>query len=134
MTTDLTNIKVGDLLAVRDTSNRWNRHSPKHKLLIVERTTATQVCCRPETSRGEFRFRKSDGRQIGKIYAYAEIATPELIDEVRADIARMSRDMAARAQLNDLAGKELHQLNLTLEQTEALAMAWTAIKAMKTAV
>lgn len=40
--------------------------------------------------------------------------------------------VAARAKLNDLEGKHLHQLKLTLEQTEALAAAWTEIKAMKT--
>ena len=133
MATDLSNIKVGDLLAVRDKSHRWNQYGPKHKLLIVERITAAQVCCRTESGLGEYRFRKSDGKQVGDSYNGAEVATPELIEEVRADAARMSRDMAARAQLNDLAGKELHQLKLTLEQTEALAKAWTEIKAMKPA-
>lgn len=132
MTSYLTNIKVGDLLAVRNTGNRWNKYSPKHKLLIVERITATQVCCRADTGLGEFRFRKSDGKQVGESYTYAEIATPELIDGVRSDAAKMERNMAARAKLNDLEGKHLHQLKLTLEQTEALAAAWTEIKAMKT--
>lgn len=133
MTTNLENIKVGDMLAVRERGYRWSQYSPRHKLLVVDRITATQVCCKHEQGgNAELRFRKSDGRQVGGSYTYAEIATPELIDGVRSDAAKMDRNMAARAKLNDLEGKHLHQLKLTLEQTEALAAAWTEIKAMKT--
>ena len=133
MRVDLANIKVGDVLALRERGNSWRKHAPSHKLLIVERITATQVCCRREQGwSGEWRFRRSDGKQIGESYSYAEIPTHELIDSVRATMALQARNQAASSQLMDLAGKELHQLNLTIEQTEALAMAWTAIKAMKT--
>ena len=134
MRVDLTNIKVGDLLAVREKGNSWREYAPSHKILIVDRITATQVCCSNERGgSGEWRFRKSDGKQIGESYSYAEIPTHELIDSVRATTALQARNWAARSQLMDLAGKELHQLKLTIEQTEALAMAWTAIKAMKPA-
>lgn len=131
MQVDLTKIKVGDMLAVRVTNPQWNQHTPRHKLLVVERITAAQVCCRDERGgSAEWRFRKADGKQIGESYTFAEIATPELIEEVRAAFARTRRLMGARAKLNDLDGARLHRLNLTLEQTEALAKAWTEIKAM----
>lgn len=134
MTTNLENIKVGDMLAVREKGNSWREYAPTHKILIVDRITATQVCCSNEQGgSGEWRFRKSDGKQIGESCSYAEIPTQELLDKVQATTKLQARNQAARLQLMDLAGKELHQLKLTLEQTEALAVAWTAVKAMKPA-
>lgn len=130
---DLSHIKVGDKLALSE-RNRWQEHAPTHRLLIVERVTATQVCClNAHGGGGEWRFRKSDGKQIGENYRYAEIVTPDLAADIDAKQNAYLRDRAARNLLNDLEGKHLHQLKLTLEQTEALAMAWTAIKAMKPA-
>lgn len=133
MRVDLSNIKVGDMLAIRN-RNRWDRDAPTHQMLSVIRITTTQVCCRPDSRflKAELKFRKSDGKQVGEDYVFAEIATPELIASTRAARERQERNQAAHHTLRDLDGKRLHQLKLTLEQTEALAAAWTAIKAMKT--
>ena len=125
---DLNHVKVGDTLAIAE-HNRWQGTS--HRILTVDRITATQVCCcSAENGCGEWRFRKSDGKQIGKDYIYAQIGTPELIAKVKAQVELSRRTSVARGMLDDLEGKYIHQLKLSLEQLEALAMAWTAIKAM----
>lgn len=130
MATDLTNIKVGDKLAIRE-GNNWDRHPVDHRILVVERLTATQVCCANALGgNGEWRFSRSNGRQIGKDYTYAEIATPELLAKNQAQLDASRRNREAEADLNDLFGKHAHQLKLSLEQTEALARAWNEIKAM----
>lgn len=132
-TVDISHIKIGDTLALSERDRSW-APSPSHRLLSVFRVTATQVCCTDDrTGAGEWRFRKSDGRLIGEDYVYAEIATPELIASVKDQRERLARHRKAREAVNDLEGKHLHQLHLSLEQLEALAMAWTTIKAMKPA-
>lgn len=128
---DLTHIKSGDHLAIRQ---KYGVSDATHRLLVVERTTAEQVVCRDaDGEAGEWRFLKSTGKQIGEQYRYAEIATPELVAEVRKAQATQARLRAARLSLDDLEGKHLHQLKLSVEQVEALAKAWTDIKAMGTA-
>ncbi len=129
MATDLTKTLPGDTLAIRQTKS-WSAGAD-YLLLLVVRCTDTQVICtNKNTHAGEWRFRRKDGKRIGEHYQYAEIATPELIAKIQHQAELAARNLAARQQLNDLEGKHLHQLKLTLEQTEALAMAWTAIKAM----
>lgn len=134
MATNLTHITVGDKLAIENPARRVNSYEPSHIILVVDRESATQVACRRANGLGgEWRFRKSDGKQIGENYRYAEIATPELLAKVAEQTERQARELSARTALNDLSGKHLHQLHLTLEQTEALAKAWAEIKAMKPA-
>lgn len=128
---DLSNIKVGDKLAMREKGSGWGRYSISHRILVVERVTATQVVCLNENGGGrEIRFRKSDGREIGESYSYAEPATEELLSSINEQRSRLARHLAASRELSDLEGKHLHQLNLTLGQTEALAKAWLEVKAM----
>jgi len=128
---DLSNIKVGDKLALREKSSGWGYYSISHRILVVDRITATQVLCVNEQGgSGEWRFRKSDGKEIGENYSHAELATDELLSSVNEQRSRLARHLAARRKLNDLEGKHLHQLDLTLEQTEALANAWLEVKAM----
>lgn len=129
---DLTNIAIGDMLALAESSNGCWTPRVSHRLLIVNRVTATQVCCFNEQGgTGEWRFRKSDGKMIGQHYTYAEIASPDLIASVMAQRAVSARHEKARKALDGLEGKYLHQLKLSLEQIEALAKAWAEIKAMK---
>lgn len=129
----LTETKVGDMLALGE-SPTWDKVAPRHRLLIVERLTASQVCCRDEQGgAGEWRFRKSDGKLIGHHYRYAQAATPELVAATKAARAMHERIRVAKRDLSDLECKPLHQLNLNIEQLEALAKAWTDIKAMRPA-
>lgn len=129
---DLTHIAIGDMLALAEPSTGSWAPSVSHRLLVVERVTATQVCCTDDRNYfGEWRFRKSDGKLIGRNYKWAEIATPELIASIKAQRDAVERHKKAREALGDLEGKHLHQLKLNLEQIEALAKAWTEIKAMK---
>lgn len=135
MAVDLTSIKVGDKLAVRTKVSSWSKFPITHHILVVDRITASQVTCvSARNGSGQWRFRKSDGEQIGEGYFYAELATDELIAKINEQYVLSHRDSVARFALSDLEGKHLHQLHLTLEQTEALAKAWTEIKAMKVAV
>lgn len=124
---NLDHIKVGDKLALRNKNVSWDKFAITHRILLVDRVTATQV------SAGNVRFRKADGKVLGEDYVYTEEVTDGMIAMLAEQHSRRSRDQAARALLNDLEGKHLHQLHLTLEQTEALARAWTDIKAMKAA-
>lgn len=128
---DLSSVKVGDKLALRVKGSNWESYVPTHRILIVERVTATQVGCRNALGgSGEWRFRKSDGKEVGEDYSYAEIATQELLDAQDALRAKRNRFTAACAQLNNLFGKERHQLKLSLEQLEALAKAWVDVQAL----
>ena len=128
-TVDLTNIKLGDTLAIR---KRGSWRGVSYRLLIVDRITSTQVCCKnAEGGGGEWRFRKSDGKQIGEKCSYAQLGTPELIDQTNKQVEQERRRVAAFYAVSDLGNHVMH--GLSLEQLEALAMAWTAIKAMKPA-
>lgn len=127
----LAHVKDGDYLALR---NKFGTSDVTHRLLVVERTTASQVICRDahgQCGERRFRFLKSNGKQLGEQYRYAEIATPELIASLQdqADTAR--RRYIAFGIANQITSKALHEL--TLPQIEALAKAWTDIKAMGTA-
>lgn len=132
MHVNLDHIKTGDKLALRSRNSRYSGLGASHILLVVQRTTATTLCCQAADGIGnrEWKFRKADGKEIGQDYSHAEIATPELVASISAQLAIQARDLAARTALADLEGKHFHQLQLTLEQKEALAAAWTQVKAM----
>lgn len=127
MSNDLSNVKVGDTLAVP------NRTSPgiqraSHSLIRVERLTNTQLVC--SSGKLEWRVRKSDGKVFDRDYIYAQVATPELIASVNEQKARIDREFKVRTRLNDLIGVPLHRLNLDPAQLEVLAEAWDEVKAM----
>ena len=126
MATDLTHIKVRDILATRRHDDR-GRYPVSHRILVVEKLTATQVvCCEITAGRSEWRFNRGTGRKIGSSSSLdnAVIATPELLREHQQQREAANRGMRAEADLIDLFGKQPHQLKLSLEQTEALAKAW----------
>lgn len=79
MSIDLSNIKVGDLLLL---PNRYGYGSlrPKHKIITVERMTATQLVCT-----GNVRVRRKDGMVIGtsRTYWHVEAATVEALAVVK---------------------------------------------------
>lgn len=127
---DLSNIKVGDQLAVRS-KNGWDEFAPTHQILLVERVTLTQVACRHARGAStEVRFRRSDGKQIGEDYVYAEVPSQELLERLAETLRKRLRYTASIAVLHSLFGKERHQLKLSLEQMEALAAAWQNVQAM----
>lgn len=131
---DLSHIKPGDTLATGN-RQRWIGHESNeprvaYNLLPVTRTTATMI--EAESSGRPIKIRKADGKLVGHDYTYAIEATPELIAEHRQQVTMYNRYRSAAIQLADLYGKACHQLNLTTEQSEALATAWDSVKAMKT--
>ena len=123
-------IRPGTVLAVGE-RNRGIGHWPKvtQHLYTVSRLTATQAIAVGE--RGEIRVHLKNLRVVGQDYTYAGIATEALQAKHAAQVAELARFRAANALVADLIGKELHQLNLTTAQLEALAKAWVDIKAMK---
>lgn len=129
--TDLTHIKVGDKLALKELGSRTNCFAVDHRILVVSRLTATQACCVDVRGfGGEWRFRLSDGKEIGEGYSHAEIATPQILAKNEAQLDAANRLRSAESDLSDLFDKCAHQLKLSLEQTEALAKAWLEVKAM----
>lgn len=131
MATDLSNVQVGDKLALRNRRSQGEWFTPPYRILVVERITATQVGCRDERGgSGEWRFRKSDGKQFGENYVHAEIATNEVLAAVALHVNHYKRRTEAQNKLKDLIGKEYHQLGLSLEQIEALAKAWEEVKSI----
>lgn len=131
-TCDLTQLNVGDNLAIEETARDWSgRTFTAYRLLVVERVAAQQVMCvNAKDGSGDYRFRKTDGKRIGKEYSYAVPVTQELMATIESQRSLMKRQRDVREALQDLEGKCLHQLKLTLEQAEALAKAWGEIKAM----
>lgn len=122
----LVDVKHGDQLAIRQ---KFGASDVTHRLLVVERTTAEQVVCRDAGGQaGEWRFLKSTGKQLGEQYRYAEIATPELIASLQEQADTARRRSIAFGVAYEITSRALHEL--TLPQIEALAKAWTDIKAM----
>lgn len=122
------NVKVGDSLAVKSDSD-WGCY-PKiaHRIFGVTKRTTTQLVAKLD--RAEIRVRTSDGKILGENYKYAEIATPELLAQNKAEREQRERFAVAARACGDLIGKELHQLKLSVAQLERLAEAWSEIKAM----
>lgn len=123
-------IQPGTVLAT-SASNPWGMsHWPKvsQSFFTVSRLTATQAIAVGE--RGEIRVHLKNLRLVGQDYCYAAIATKAMQARHAAEVAELARWRAAWDATDDLIGKELHQLKLTTAQLEALADAWTKIKAM----
>lgn len=133
MSTNLAHIKPGDFLATKklNRSRMPERPDISHEIWVVERETATQLHARNISSRSvSISVRKTDGKVIGENYMHAFVATSEILEEHRAQSEELARYQKANAIVNDLIGKELHQLKLNTKQLEALAKAWVEIKAM----
>lgn len=130
--TNLTHLKPGDHLATdnREYGSTPGRPRVSQTIWLIERETSTQLHAvsggRPIT------VRKSDGKVIGQNYASAVEATQEMREKHRAQVTMLHRYRQANALVDDLLGKELHQLKLNTEQLEALADAWIKVKAMAT--
>lgn len=132
--TDLSNIKPGDKLAIISHSNRYmDRGAPHvtHVIFTVERKTQTQiVLSRGPNSSEAARVRIKDACVIGKPYTKAVEATPEILAEHKAQVEALRHYRMTTSVLSDLMGKQLHQLNLSIQQIEHLAKAWEEVKAM----
>ena len=122
-------IRPGAVLAITE-RNRGIGHYPKvtQRLFTVSRLTATQAIAVGE--RGEIRVHLKNLRVVGEDYTHAAIATEALQAKHAAQVAEVARYRAASALVDDLIGRPMHQLKLATEQLEALAKAWTEIKAM----
>ena len=128
---DLTHLKPGDKIALRSRANSLRSHIPlvSHELFTITKTTPTQIAAKNEHGH-EARFRRKDGAQVGESYINAVETTPDLLEEHKAQVAELKRWRAARDATDSLIGKELHQLKLTTDQLERLAIAWAEIQAM----
>jgi hypothetical protein len=132
MAHDFSNIEIGGMLAIRNRGG-WTHSLPTHDIFTVVSKTATQIKALSNASEHiSQRVRIKDGKVIGSDYTYAIPATPELIEQHKDEMLLARRHRSARLALSDLEGKYLHQLRLTLDQKEALAEAWTRVKAMNT--
>lgn len=122
-------IRPGTVLALRE-RNQFISHYPNvtHSLWTVSRVTATQAIA--AGARGEIRVRLEDLKLVGESYTRAAIASEEMQAEHAAQVQELSRFRAAVKATDDLIGLELHQLKLNTDQLEALAKAWSEIKAM----
>lgn len=128
---DITHLKPGDKIAINNRGNSFGSHIPNvsYELFTITRTTETQIVAKNKNG-NEARFRRKDGAQVGENYINAVEATPDLLEEHKAQVAELKRWRAASDATCSLIGKELHQLKLTTEQLERLAIAWAEITAM----
>lgn len=128
---DLTHLKPGDKIAFSSRANSWRSHIPlvSHELFTITKTTPTQIAAKNEHGH-EARVRRSDGALIGGRYSGAIEATPDLIAEHEEQVSMHTRWNEAQKATDSLIGKELHQLKLTTDQLERLAIAWAEIQAM----
>jgi hypothetical protein len=129
---DLSHLTIGQTVAlrIRDSRSLPGRPRLAHRLLVITKETATTF--EAQHSGRTIKVRKKDGKVLGQDYEYIIEATPEIIDDYHATAALITRDQAAQHACADLIDRPLHQLKLSTEQLEALAKAWTEIKAMAT--
>lgn len=138
MATDLTNIKVGDKLAMNKEPSWPGRARIDHRILVVDKLTPTQVTCKEDGNLvgGHIRawkFNRKTGRPVGGAASFfdrAFIATDEILLKHAEQVEYAARLWSAEADLQDLFNKHPNQLKLSLEQTEALAKAWLEVKAL----
>ena len=122
------NIHTGTVLALKERSYISHYPHVTHSLWIVTRVTQTQAIAE---SRGEeMRVRLEDLKVVGKNYTRAAIASEEMQAEHADQVQELSRFRAAVKATDDLIGCELHDLNLSTAQLEAMAKAWGDIKLM----
>lgn len=129
---DLSNINVGDKIAINNTSRSFHLPRVSKEIWTVVRKTGTQLVCTVPHQTGEKRFRIKDGHMIGaeSYLNFAEPATPEMIAQHEAQLDNLNRYRKAAEDLNSLIGKELHQLKLSTKQMEVLAAAWKLVREM----
>lgn len=121
-------IRPGTVLALNERNPLSYYPQVTHSLWTVSRVTPTQAIVASQY--GEIRVRLEDLKVIGKEYTRAAIASEEMQAQHAAQVQELSRFRAAVAQTDDLIDRPLHQLKLSTAQLEALAKAWTEIKAM----
>lgn len=129
--TSTTEIRPGTVLAVSARNPISYYPQISHTLYTVSRVTPTQAIALG--GRGEIRVHLKNLRLVGDSYCYAAIATDEMQARHAAQVAKLARWRAADAATQDLIDKPLHMLKLSTDQFEALAKAWTEIKAMRAA-
>lgn len=128
---NLNNLKVGDKIAIPSMGRSFSSTVPRIDYEIFAVTRKTQSLLFVEHQDGRLRrIRIKDGKRIGDDYVYAVEATPELIAEHQSQVDELERYRQAASSLDDLMGRPLHRLALSLEQTERLADAWLEVKKM----
>lgn len=110
---DLSGVKQGDLIAVRTYKKYFSGPTVAYDIYKVDRVTNTQVVC------GARKFRKSDGRLVGKSFTEAVPATSEIVSVRNKQVAARTKYDAVRnlienidraARNNNLSESEQDQL------------------------
>lgn len=122
------NIRPGTVLALSERNPLSHYPKVTHSLWTVSRVTPTQAIA--ASQRGEIRVRLKDLKVLGKDYTRAYIAGEKMQAENAAQVEEHARYRAAAQATYDLIGRPLHHLKLNTTQIEALARAWSEIKAM----
>jgi len=123
-TVTLAELQAGDKIAIKIPRNGFG-YDPTpiyYQIMTIERVTSSLLIC------GRYRFRKSDGQLMGDRYSKAEVATDELVALNAEQVAMKLRYHTAVGELYALFNTPLHRLQLTVDQLEALAVCWVAIR------
>ena len=124
-------LKPGDLIAVPNDERPWaGIPVVSHRLYRVTRRTAAQAEAESIDTHRTIRVRVKDGKVIGKDYTRAVVATPQIVEEHNDQVRTLKRWLDATKRLEDLDGKNIRRLGLSIEQMDALADAWDQIKGM----
>jgi len=118
--TDLTHLKPGDMIAVRQSINQGPMVPfVQHKLLTVERVTATQIVA------GGRKFRRTNGNEFDTGNAQAILVTPEILETHKQESDALHHHNKALARFHDV--KEAVRMSyLSASQMEAIADAYEA--------
>ena len=122
-------IRPGTVLALPASNTLSHYPRISHTLCTVSRVTPTQAVAAGRF--GEIRVRLDDLKVIGRDYLRAAIASDEMLAQHAAEVDEFTRFSAAVQMTDDLIDRPLHKLRLSAAQMEALAKAWTDIKAMR---
>ena len=89
---DLTHLKPGDKIAINNRGNSFRSHIPNvsYELFTITRTTETQIVAKNKNG-NEARFRRKDGAQVGENYINAVEATPDLLEDYKAQVSELKR-------------------------------------------
>lgn len=126
------NIKVGDSIAISMGNNRWDNNVPyvTMRILTVVSIGKAQATCKSNEIAPPTRIRLSDGKVLGEKFAYAELATDEILLKNKRERELLARYREANIAISDLINVPLHKLKLSVPQMEALGKAWQALKLM----
>ena len=124
--TNFAKLSVGDRVAMPTQGNLAFDFSPKHRILWVDRLTATQAVL----SDGQ-RIRLKDGAIVGRPgpAVHAQAVTPKFMKRHLHELEMSRRNSAAMAVLTGMIQSRATVLSLPVEHKEALAKVWLEVKA-----